>query len=470
MAYTVTMPQMGYDMTEGTINAWLRQEGDAVTRGDTIASIATDKTDIEIEAYASGVVRRILVQAGGRVPVGTAIAIIAEPEEVLADLRPAAPEQPPAASAAVRSQRPEAPPAEAPDPAAGPGRPAPAGPPAAPPAAPAPAPPAASGAVPSPIPVAAAAVRAEPAAAPPGAGGGGGAPGPGWGRVRASPLARRRARELGVDLGQLHGTGPGGRVTADDVERCSAAGVPRLTGFDRTAVPGEAGDPYAVVPLTRIREATARRMVEAKSTIPHFYLTSSVDMAAGLALREQLNALPESTIPHISVTDFVLRALTLTLQRHPALNAGWVGGELRRYARSNIALAVALPEGLVAPTLRDCDLVSFPELARRAHDLAARARANRLRPQETSGAHAALSNLGMHGIHDFSAIITPGQGSVLAVGATEQTPVVVDGSVTAGWRMSLTLAIDHRITDGAEGAEALAHCCWLLEHPAACLL
>ena len=469
MAYTVTMPQMGYDMVDGTINQWLRQEGDTVTRGDIIASIATDKTDVDIEAYASGVIRRILVPAGGRVPVGTAIAVIAEPDEQLAEQAPAPAASPPAVAGSEA-----APVSSAPAPAAPP--PTVAGSEAAPvSSAPAPAapPPAVAGSEAVPVPSAPAGAKPPPGA--PGIPGPNGSPrssGPaaGWGRVRASPLARRRARELGVDLAQLEGSGPAGRVTADDVERLSTAGVPRLTGFDRTAVPGEPDDPYQVVPLTRIREATARRMVEAKSTIPHFYLTTSVDMGACLRLRGELNQLPEATVPHISVTDFVLRAFSLTLQRHAALNAGWVGGELRRYARSNIALAVALPEGLVAPTLRDCDQVAFSELARRAHDLAARARANRLRPSEMSGAHAALSNLGMHQILDFSAIITPGQGSVLAVGATQQTPVVVEGAVAAGWRMSLTLAIDHRVTDGAQGAEALAHCGWLLEHPAALLV
>ena len=449
MAYEVTMPQMGYDMVDGVINRWTVAEGDRVERGDIIASIATEKADIDIEAYAAGILRRILVLPGTRVAVGTPIGLIADADEVL-------PEGPVLAEAGAAAPAAPAAPAEPPPPA--------------------PDPPAAAAAV-----VRTAGRRARAAAAPPVAAAPAtpeppppspsrAAPG-GWSRVAASPLARRRARELGVDLALVAGTGPGGRITAEDVA-AAAAGTPVRgpLGEAVSAPRADPTDPYELVPLTRMREAIARRMAEANATIPHFYLTTVVDMEACARLREELNALGDPTVPHFSFNDFVIRAMTLTLQRHPALNAGWAGNELRRYRHSNVAIAVALPDGLVAPTMRQLETVSFAELARRAHDLAARAKTGQLRGEEVSGGHTAISNLGMFGITEFSAIVTPGQGSVLAVGEVIEAPGVRGGVVVPVRQMTVTLAIDHRVTDGAQGAEALGYLRWCLEHPTACLL
>jgi pyruvate dehydrogenase E2 component (dihydrolipoamide acetyltransferase) len=210
-------------------------------------------------------------------------------------------------------------------------------------------------------------------------------------------------------------------------------------------------------------------MVEAKSTIPHFYLTVDVDAEALLRLRAEVNQLgPEA--PKLSVTDLIVRACALTLQTHPQLNAAWVDGKVRHFERSNVAVAVALNDGLIAPTLRNLDGMSMRQLADALHDLVARTKSNRLRQEELSGAHMAVSNLGMFGIEEFAAIITPPQSSVLAVGAVRETPVVVDGRVEPGKRMRMTLAVDHRVTDGAQGAEALARIKWLLEHPTALLV
>ncbi len=439
MAYEVTMPQMGYDMVDGVINRWTVAEGARVERGDIIASIATEKADIDIEAYASGILRRILVGPGTRVAVGTPIGLIAGADEVLPEA-PAAPPEPP----------PPPPPAEAAPPLPGrsavrtAGRRARGGEPPAPDATEIPA-----GTMP---------------ATPPGGA-------PAWSRVAASPLARRRARELGVDLALVTGTGPGGRITAEDVAGASE-GTPARgpLGEPGTAPRADPTDPYELVPLTRMREAIARRMAEANATIPHFYLTTVVAMDACARLRQELNALGDPTVPHFSFNDFVIRAMTLTLQRHPALNAGWAGNELRRYRHSNVALAVALPDGLVAPTMRQLETLPFAELARRAHDLAARAKTGQLRGEELGGGHTAISNLGMFGITEFSAIVTPGQGSVLAVGEVIEAPGVRDGAVVPVRQMTVTLAIDHRVTDGAQGAEALGYLRWCLEHPAACLL
>ncbi len=442
MAYEVTMPQMGYDMTEGSINRWLVAEGESVTRGDVIASIATEKADIDIEAYASGVLRKILVEPGVKVPVGQAIAIIGEADEEL----PAPEGTPPGPPAGAREPASQTPGEEAREPQ-GNGR---------------------GGAIPVPD---WAQQLAAPETSPPAAGSPA-SPGPAGDRIKASPLARRRARDLGLSLERVQASGPGGRIRAEDVELAAqgmapaAAAAPALAG----APPVDAGDPFELVQLSRMREATARRMGEAKAGIPHFYLSTEVDMAELLRLRSELNQLGVADLPKFSVTDFVIRAMSLTLQRYPNLNAAWAGNGLRRFSASNIALAVALPEGLVAPVLRNCEGLGLSELARRAHDLAARAKVNKLRAEELSGAHTAISNLGTFGVSQFAAIITPGQGSVLAVGEVRDLAVVSGGQVVAGKRMAMTLAIDHRVTDGAQAAEALAHLRWCLEHPTACLV
>jgi pyruvate dehydrogenase E2 component (dihydrolipoamide acetyltransferase) len=454
MAHEVTMPQMGYDMTEGTINEWRVKEGDRVSRGDTIASIATDKADIDIEAYADGVLRKIIAQPGQTVPVGAVIAWIGEEGEEIPEAGGAAPpsqngEQPtdvavetPAGDTPRGDKAPEKGPPdetahdEAPE------------------------------------------SRAAPTPAKPDQ--------TAHDRVKASPYARKRAAELGVDLGGIQGTGPGGRIVAQDVERAQAGGAEQpaaaqpvtapltaqsaVDGKPAAREPVSAGDdPYTDEEPSRLRRALARAMVEAKTTVPHFYLTSDVDAAPLLALRAEVNSLgPE--VPRLSVTDLIVRACALTLQTHPQLNAAWIDGKLRRFQRSNVSVAVALTDGLIAPTLRNLDGITMRELAERLHDLIARAKSNRLRQEELSGGHMAVSNLGMFGIEQFSAIITPPQSSVLAVGAVRDEPVVVDGRIEPGRRMRLNLAVDHRVTDGAQGAEALARIRWLLEHPAALLV
>ncbi|MHB1524774.1 MAG: dihydrolipoamide acetyltransferase family protein [Candidatus Dormibacteria bacterium] len=444
MAYQVTMPQMGYDMTEGSINRWVVAEGARVARGDIIASIATEKADIDIEAYASGVLRKILVGPGVTVPVGGPIAIIGEPEESIDDLLASSSEQPvatpPAAAAADDAGSSSLRMAKAAKTTEAVATPTQVGPADAPQ---------------TPLP--------EQVAVPQAVAGG---------RVKASPLARSRARELGIELSLVHGTGPDGRVTAEDVEAVArSGGVAAVASTPMgSVVPVDPTDPSEPVKVSRMREAIARRMSESNSTIPHFYLSTEVDMEQLMRLRHELNELGDPGLPHFSVTDFIVRAMALTLQRYQQLNAAYVGGTLRRFFSSNIALAVAVPDGLVAPTLRSCESLSFAELARRAHDLAGRAKTNRLRPEEMAGAHTAISNLGMFGISQFGAIVTPGQGSVLAVGEVRQLPVVRDGQLSVGRVMEMTLSIDHRVTDGAQGAEALGYLKWCLEHPTACLV
>jgi pyruvate dehydrogenase E2 component (dihydrolipoamide acetyltransferase) len=480
MAHEVTMPQMGYDMTEGTINEWRVKEGEPVSRGDTIASIATDKADIDIEAYADGVLRKIVVQPGETVPVGSVIAWIGEPDEELPDAggggdsegRAAAPEEEERTGSRTADRRQKA---GVRDPEKGAGKPEQA-------AAEASAPPkggrGATGggelAVPGQPPAPESTAGAETDGAP-----------SGNGRIKASPYARKRAAELGVDLTGVRGSGPGGRIVAQDVERAlsEAAKQPAAAATGDTTAATEAGrpaaspappvsagdDPYTEEEPSRLRRAVARAMVEAKTTIPHFYLTSDVDAEPLLRMRAEMNNLGPET-PKFSVTDLIVRACALMLQSHPALNAAWVDGKVRRFQRSNVSVAVALTDGLIAPTLHNIDGLSMGEAAARLHDLTARAKSNRLRQEELSGGHMAVSNLGMFGIEQFSAIITPPQSSVLAVGGVREEPVVIDGQIKPGKRMRMTLAIDHRVTDGAQGAEALARVKWLLEHPAALLV
>jgi len=477
MAHEVTMPQMGYDMTEGTINEWRVKEGDPVSRGDTIASIATDKADIDIEAYADGVLRKIIVQPGQTVAVGTVIAWIGEADEDVPESG-----EPDKAAAASRAEKQES----------------------------APAPPKADadngGGTAEKTGGELAVPEQRRAAASPTEGDVDAAPG-GNGRVKASPYARKRAAELGVDLAGVRGSGPGGRIVAQDVEKALEAGATPAKGKaeaqakpdtsaeqpEAEAAPPEkpaakpqqaaaaakapqqpapvsAGDdPYSDTEPSRLRRALARAMVEAKTTVPHFYLTVDVDAEPLLRLRAEVNQLGPET-PKLSVTDLIVRACAMTLQSHAQLNAAWIDGTMRRFERSNVSVAVALSDGLIAPTLRNLDGISMRELAERLHDLVARAKSNRLRQEELSGGHMAVSNLGMFGIEEFAAIITPPQSAVLAVGAVRDTPVVVDGAVKPGKRMRMTLAVDHRVTDGAQGAEALDRIKWLLEHPAALLV
>jgi pyruvate dehydrogenase E2 component (dihydrolipoamide acetyltransferase) len=469
MAHEVTMPQMGYDMTEGTINEWRVREGEKVTRGDTIASIATDKADIDIEAYADGVLRKIVVQPGQTVPVGTVIAWIGEADEEVPDKEAAASapsqkaKEPEEAAAESRSESPSG---------AATGQPtedaAPQAEPAEPETPKPEAPPEKSPGGELAVPEQAEAARRTDE----GAGGNG--------RVKASPYARKRANELGIDLTGVQGSGPGGRIVAQDVERASTAKPEQPA--QPAAAPGEqpaqaqpqpkpaqvsaTDDPYSDEQPSRLRVAVARAMVESKTTVPHFQLTVDVDADPLLRLRSEINDLGPET-PKFSVTDLIVRACALTLQSHRQLNAAWIDGTIRRFERSNVAVAVALADGLIAPTLRNLDGLSMRE---RLHDLVARAKSNRLRQEELSGGHMAVSNLGMFGIEQFSAIITPPQSSVLAVGGMRDEPVVADGVVKPGKRMRMTLAVDHRVTDGAQGAEALSRIQWLLEHPAALLV
>jgi pyruvate dehydrogenase E2 component (dihydrolipoamide acetyltransferase) len=418
MAVTkVVMPKLSEAMERGKVIKWLKQEGDRVQGGDILAEVETDKADVEMEAFGSGVLRKILVPAGEQSAVGDLIAVIAEPDDDIGAL--------------LAGDRAAASPTAGPAPAASP-RPA---------AAPAPAP----------------STPGTPSAAP--------TPGEPQ-RVKASPLARKIAAQSGVDLRLIHGSGPGGRIVRRDVEAAAAApAAPSPAARDEAtaAAVAEAGPEWEDRPLSQMRAAIARRMLQSKAPVPHFYVTTEIAMDRAWALREELNALEGH--PRISVNDLVIRACALALLRHPGVNASFQGETVRVYHHVHMGIAVALDDGLITPVLRDCHAKSLARIAVEARDLAERARARKLRAPELSGATFSISNLGMLDVTEFSAIINPPEGAILAVGSVRQVPVVESGSVGVGRRTSLTLSCDHRVMDGAMGARFLQEVKRLLEEP-----
>lgn len=297
-------------------------------------------------------------------------------------------------------------------------------------------------------------------------------------RVKISPLARRLATERGIDLARVTGTGPEGRITKEDVEAFIAAAhaparppLPALSEAEGSKVEGPSPAAparpiaeYEDLPLTRMRQTIGRRMSESKQQIPHFYVTVEVMMDDALRLRSQLNATLGDR-GKVSVNDFVLKAAALTLRQYPNLNSTLLEDRIRRYRRVNIAIAVALPEGLIAPVIHDCDQLTIPEISAKAKDIGERARSGRLRPQDYEGGTFTISNLGMFDVENFVAIINPPHAAILAVGSAQPRPVVIDGQVKAASVMKLTLSADHRITDGAEAARFLGEVKRLLENP-----
>jgi pyruvate dehydrogenase E2 component (dihydrolipoamide acetyltransferase) len=450
----VVMPKLSEAMETGKIIKWLKKEGDRVQGGDILAEIETDKADVEMEAFGAGVLRKILVQAGERAPVGGLIGVIAEADEDIASLVSAAPA--PAAAPAAASPPPA--PVAAPAPASP--EPAPAAAMSDRPAAVPPQPRSEDPAARQPSPASGPAAPARPAqvaaaAAP--------APSdresaPSGSRVKASPLARKIAAQSGVDLRVVEGSGPGGRIVRRDVEAASArpAAAPARG-------PLAEGAEHEDVALSQMRAIIAKRMPLSKAPVPHFYVTSEVAMDRAWALREELNALEGQ--PKISVNDLIVRACALTLLEHPGVNASFQGESIRVFHRAHIGIAVALDEGLITPVLRDCQDKSLARIAVESRDLAERARGRKLRASELSGATFSISNLGMFDVAAFSAIINPPEGAILAVGSVRRVPVVDGDAVSVGRRMALTLSCDHRVMDGAMGARFLQDVKRRLEEP-----
>ena len=412
MATNVVMPQMGYDMREGTVVRWYKQEGETVDRGEVIADIETDKATVEFEAYTGGVLGRIVAEAGIAVPVGELIAIITEPGESVPEV--AAPAASPAQAA---------------------------------PAAPAPAP---------------SAVEPEPpAAAAPASDGG----------VRASPIARRLARERGIDLSLVTGSGPNGRITERDVENYQAApAAPEPAPAAATPVPAPIAAPAdSRIELSRMRQTIARVTSDSKSSAPHFYVTAEIDMGKAMALRRDVNdeSDPEN---RVSVNDLMVKACALALARHPKFNSFFRGDHLEVHGAMNIGIAIALESGLILPGVSNCESKSLLQIAAATKDLIARANSGTLRNEEYSSTTFSISNMGMFDVESFTAIIYPPHAAILAVGSVKQQPVVRDGELTVGTMMKATLSTDHRVADGAEAAQFLMEIKRVLENPVSLLL
>jgi len=442
MATKVVMEALSPTMEEGRLVKWNKKEGDAVKSGDVLAEVETDKAVMELVARGDGVLRKRLANEGDASPVGTLLAVIATPDEnidsIVGSAAPAAPAAPAAASAAKPAQSAQAAPAQvetsAPplQKAGGQGGPPPSTPSTAPQRQ---APPRPSGAPTAP--------RGNGAARP-------GAPSAAGGRQRSSPLARRLASEKGIQLGGIRGSGPGGRIVKRDIENAKATGgAGRSAAADRLAAEGDFKD----VPLTQIRKTIAKRLSESSGPIPTFFLTAEFDATRAAELRTQLTEMGDQY--KVSFNDIVIKAVALALSEHPEVNAHWLTDKIRHFNRIHVAMAVAVEDGLITPVLFDADRLSLWEISEKARDLAKRARDRKLMPEEYTGATFTVSNLGMFGIDQFTAIINPPEAGILAIGGVEEAPVVVDGTLEVRQRMRVTMSCDHRVIDGATGATFL---------------
>jgi pyruvate dehydrogenase E2 component (dihydrolipoamide acetyltransferase) len=454
MPINILMPALSPTMEKGNLAKWLKKEGDAVKSGDIIAEIETDKATMEVEAVDDGTIAKILVPEGTQdVAVNDVIAVLAgEGEDVKAAAGGAAAKPAPAPAAAPKAEAPAKPAAAAPAQAATPVAP--------PPAAPA---------------------KAAPATAP-------SANGAAQARVFSSPLARRIAKDAGIDVSRIQGSGPHGRVVARDVEVAKSgkglkAAPAAAPGAAVAAAPALAAGPseqqvrgmfaegsYEVVPHDNMRKIIAQRLTQSKQTIPHFYLTVDCDIDKLSAAREEINAAAPKDKDgkpayKLSVNDFVIKALALALQRVPDANVTWTDGAMLKHKGSDVGVAVAIPGGLITPVIRNAHSKPVSVISAEMKDYAARARARKLKPEEYQGGTTAVSNLGMYGIKQFSGVINPPHATILAVGVGEQRPVVRNGKIEVATIMSATLSCDHRAVDGALAAEFLAAFKLLIENP-----
>jgi pyruvate dehydrogenase E2 component (dihydrolipoamide acetyltransferase) len=394
----------------------VKNEGENVNKGDVLAEIETDKATVEVESSASGVVRKLLVEAGSIVPIGDPIAIVGSADEKV--------EEPTKAAGPKAEKKPEEQKAAQ--------EKADVAPQAAPKAAPT---------IPSPI---------SPEAGP----------------VKASPLAKKIARDSNLDLSRLQGSGPGGRVVRKDVEAALAGGQPQAAA--RPAAPQPQFIPVShedqVIQPTRLRQAIARRMTESKKSVPHFYVTHEYKMDALMAMRKQINDyLPENE--KISVNDFIVKATALTLRQFPNLNASVNGTNIVHYGHVNIGVAVTVEGGLLTVVVQDADQKQLRQISAEIKTMAGRAREGKVRPTDIEGSTFSTSNLGMYDVEDFSAIINPPEAAILSISSARQVPVVDNGEIKPGWRMKATISVDHRVSDGAEAAQFMQALAGFLENP-----
>ncbi len=438
MATKVHMEALSPTMEEGQLVRWLKVEGEPVAIGEILAEIETDKATMELVARGGGILRKILLKEGGTAPVGAVIGVIAAADEDIGGtVGEGEVEERSATGVPIAAQdESAAPPAQdSPPPMAG-----------------------VSG------------IAATPALSP------------AEGRLKASPLARRLAQEAAVDLGSVRGSGPRGRIIKRDVEDATSAvsasggeagtrnvawGAAVGTGAPQSGTPGAE---YEDLPLSQMRKTIARRLVESIGPVPHFFLRINVDMTRTLEARKRVNALLEREGEKVSINDFVLKATAQALARHPEVNSHWNGESVRRHYRVHLGVAVAVEDGLITPVVRDAHLKGLARIGREVRELAARGQEKRLQSEEYTGSTFSVSNLGMFGIHEFTAVINPPEGGILAVGGVEDTPVVEEGRVVVRPLMKVTMSCDHRVVDGATGARFLQTLKAMLEEPATILV
>jgi len=449
MPINILMPALSPTMEKGNLAKWLKKEGDKVQSGDVIAEIETDKATMEVEAVDEGTIAKILVPEGTQdVPVNDVIAVLAADGEDVKAAGSAAPAKA-EAKVEVKSEAPAAPVA-----------------------------PVASAPVPKIASPAAVAAPAAQAAAPQAT-----APQANGARTFSSPLARRLAKDAGIDLSRITGSGPHGRVIARDVEAAQSGKGLKAPAAAPSAAPSIAPSmsdqqiralfpegSYEVVPHDNMRRVIAQRLTQSTQTIPHFYLTIDCNIDALLAAREQINAVAPKDADKkpaykLSVNDFVIKALAVALQRVPNANVSWTDSGMLKHKHSDVGVAVAMPGGLITPIIRKAETLPLSVISNQMKDFAVRARARKLKPEEYQGGTTAVSNLGMYGIKDFTAVINPPHASILAVGTGEERAIVRNGKIEAATIMSVTLSCDHRAVDGALGAELIGAFKQLIESP-----
>jgi len=435
MAENISMPKLGFDMREGILVRWVKNEGENISKGDVLAEIETDKATVEVESSASGVVRKLLASQGDSIPVGATIAIVGSADEKIDTGATPTPSPSPAAEQAPKAiDQPKA---------------------------------AAAQTTPPATPVAATAEAApvvEKTSGP----------------VKASPLARKVASEARVDLGQVRGTGPGGRIVRRDVEAALASAP--AAGLKE--VPSVATKPTAAAVLpafvaaahqdetvqtSKLRQAIGRRLVESKQNLPHFYVSHEYNMDALSELRKQINSkLPDGE--KISVNDFIVKAVALTLREFPNLNSSLKGTEIIRHGAVNVGVAVTVPGGLLTVVVKDTDQRPLRQISLDVKNMAARARDGKIKPDDVDGSTFSTSNLGMYDVENFTAIINPPEAAILAIGSSREVPVVENGQIKIGNRMKCTISVDHRISDGSEAAQFMQALARYLEDPLRLLL
>ena len=421
MAETINMPKLGFDMAEGVLVRWVKQVGENISKGDVLAEIETDKATVEVESPAGGVVLQLIVNQGDVVPVNAPIAVVGQAGEKVDAAVESGKTLAPGASAGEKEER-----VADEKPLQTQGTPA---------------------SVPSTVSA------------------------PSDGAIKASPLAKKIARDNNINLAQLQGTGPGGRVVRKDVESALSSGTQYAARSTPAFAPSFAAVSHddEIVQLTKLRQAIARRMTESKTSVPHFYVSHEYKMDAVMAMRKQVNEyLPDDQ--KLSVNDFIVKAVALALREFPNLNATFAGDKVVRHGAVNVGVAVAVTGGLLTVVNKNTDQLPLRQISADVKQKVARARDGKVKPDDIEGSTFSISNLGMYDVENFIAIVNPPEAAILAVGSAKEVPVVENSEIKVGWRMKATVSVDHRVSDGAEAAQFMQSLAKYLEMPALMLV